>query len=141
MNKLAYKILDDKSLIIESYIGGFNVDELIEFKKKVGNDKNYNPNFNVIHDIRKLEFLLDLEEISKYISLISENKKLLGNRKSVFITETPKQVVTTSVFDLMKKKLPIKVKVCSTFETAFNFIDLPKNDWEYLETSINSIKV
>ncbi|MDA3780814.1 MAG: hypothetical protein PF487_11445 [Bacteroidales bacterium] len=140
VNKKEYLILDNKSLIIESYSGTFHVDELIEFKIKVSNDKIYNPNFNVIHDFRKFEFLSNIEEISKYIDLISKNKKLLGNRKSVMITETPNQVVTSMGFDLLKKKLPIYVKVCSTFETVFNFIGIPKNDWKFVESLINSLK-
>ncbi len=139
-NKIEYLIVDNKSLIIESYIGNFNVDELIEFKKKVGNDKIYNPNFNVIHDFRKAEFLFDIGEIAKYISLISKNNKLLGNRKSVMITETPNQFVTSMGFDLMKNKLSIQVKVCSTLETSFNFIELPKKDWKFIESLVNSLK-
>ena len=139
-NKKEYIILDNKSLVIESYIGNFNVDELIEFKKEVGDDKIYNPNFDVIHDFRKSEFLFDIDEIAKYISLISKNNKLLGNRKSVMITETPNQFVTSMGFDLMKNKLPIQVKVCSTFGTAFNFIDLPKKDWKFIESLVNSLK-
>lgn len=35
MNKVEYKIVENKSLIIASYIGKFKVDELIEFKKKL----------------------------------------------------------------------------------------------------------
>ena len=66
VNKIEYIILDNKCLIIESYRGNFNVDDLIEFKKKMGNDTIYNPNFNVIHDFRKAEFLFDIDEISKY---------------------------------------------------------------------------
>lgn len=139
-NRTEYKIFDNKSLIIESYIGSFNVDALIEFKKKVTNDKCYNPNFNVIHDFRKLEFRFDVEKISKYISFVSKMNKLLVNRKSVMITETPNQVVASMAFDLMKNKLPIQVKVCTTLGTAFKFIGLPKNDWEFVEASVSSLK-
>ena len=139
-NKIEYIILDNKSLIIESYIGNFKVDELIEFKVKVSNDKIYDPNFNVIHDFRKLEFLFGIEEISKYINLISKNSKLLGNRKSVMITETPNQVVASMGFDLLKNKLPIQVNVCSTIENAFNFINLPKEDWKFIASLVNSLK-
>jgi len=139
-NNIEYLILDNKSLIIECYHGNFNIDELIEFKKKVGNNKRYKPNFNVIHDFRKLKFLFNINEISKYIQLISENNKLLGERKSVMITETPNQVVASMGFDLIKKELPIQVKVCSTFKTAFDFIELPKEDWNLIESLVNSLK-
>ena len=66
-NIIAYIILDNKSLIIESYMGNFNIDELIEFKKEVGEDRIYNPNFNIIHDFRKSEFLFNIDESSNQL--------------------------------------------------------------------------
>lgn len=139
-NKIKYIILGDKSLIIESYKGDFNVNELIEFKIKQGKDKDYNSSFNRIHDFREANFNFGIDEISKYINMINENNKLIGNRKSVMITNTPNQVVTSFGFDIQKRELPIQVKVCSTLETSFNFIELPKNEWEFVESLINSIK-
>ena len=92
----------------------------------------YNPNFSVIHDIRKIKFLLDIEEIAKYVDFISKTQKELDHRKSAFITDTPNQVVISTGFDILKKELPIQVKVCSTLETAFDFVDLPKKDWNFI---------
>ena len=137
--KLAYQIIVDKSLIIESYNGKFNVNELIEFKKIVGNDKDYNPNFNIIHDFRSTEFKLEIDEISKYINLISENERYIGNRKSTMLTATPNQVTTSIGFDMLKNDLKINVNVCSTLETAFDFVELPMNDWGLVESQINML--
>ncbi|MBI9040779.1 hypothetical protein [Lutibacter sp.] len=142
VNKIEYIVLNNYSLIIETYIGNFNLDELIEFKKKVGNDKNYNPIFNVIHDFRKAKFIFGIEEISKNIILISKKNKLLANQKLVMLTNTPNQVVTCLGFELLKDefKLPVQVKVCSTLETCFNFIELPDKEYEFIESFFNSIK-
>ncbi len=139
--KLNYLILPDKSLIIEYYNGQFHVDELIEFKIKVSNDKDYNPNFNIIHDFRELEFLLKIEEVSKYVDLISKDNKYIGSRKSTMLTKTPNQVITSIGFDLLKDKLPIQVKVCSTVETALTFIGIPISDWDYIKSMINNVKM
>lgn len=137
---LAYQIIVDKSLIIESYTGKFNVNELIEFKKIVGEDKHYNPNFNIIHDFRDIEFELKIKEISQYINFISDNKKYIGNRKSTMVTATPNQVATSIGFDMLKKDLKIDVNVCSTLEKAFDFIELPMNDRGLVESQINMLK-
>jgi hypothetical protein len=138
--KFSYQIIVDKSLIIESYNGKFTVNELIEFKKIVGNDIYYNPNFNIVHDFRGAEFQFKIEEISKYIKLISENKKYIGNRKSTMLTATPNQVATSIGFDMFKKDLKIDVNVCSTFETAFDFVGLHVKDWGQVESQINKLK-
>ncbi|PKQ64860.1 hypothetical protein BZG02_03130 [Labilibaculum filiforme] len=138
--KLAYQIIADHSLIIESYNGKFNVDELIAFKEKVGEDKDYHPNFNIIHDFRDIEFQLEIKEIAKYVKLISENEKYKGTRKSAMLTETPNQVTTAMGFDFLKKDLKIHVHVCSTIETVFTFIGLPKKDWELIASHITSLK-
>ena len=138
--KLDYLILKDKSLIIEYYKGKYNVDELINFKIEVGKDKDYNPSYNVIHDFRDLEFMLEIEEVSKYVKLLTENKNYIGKRKSTMLTETPNQVTASLGFKLLKKDLPISVKVCSTMETAFNFINLPNNDWDLVESLIKKLR-
>lgn len=94
----------------------------------------------MIHDIRRLEFLLEINEILKYVDFISKTQKELDHRKSTFITDTPNQVVITTGFNMLKKELPIQVKVCSTLETAFNFVNLPKKDWNFIESLIDSLK-
>jgi hypothetical protein len=121
----AYKILVEDNLILEYYRGKYNVEELIAFKKQVAKDKGYNPNFNVIHDFRELEFLLGPRDVAKYIKLLQSNPNFVGTRKSCMITATPNQVVASTAFDLLKEKLPISVKICSKLETALLFIDSP----------------
>ena len=81
LNKIDYIIVQNKSLILESYVGKLNIDEFIEFKIKVGNDQTYDPNFNVIHDFRKVEFLLEMDEIPKYVAFISKTKKTFRQSK------------------------------------------------------------
>lgn len=138
--KLQYLILEDKSLIIVYCKGKFIIDEVIEFKKNIGDDKNYNPNFNVIYDFRDLEFLFGLNELSRYVEFISNNEKYIGNRKSAVITNSPNQVVIGIGFNILNNKLPIKVQVCSTIETAFSFLGLPINDWEFIGSSICELR-
>jgi len=139
-NKLKYSILPDKSLIIEYYRGNFHVDELIDFKRKVGTDRAYNPNYNVISDIREVDFLFKINEVTKYVKFLSENQKHIGNRKTAMITMTPNQVITSLGFDIRKDKMPILFKVFSTLETACAFIGLSIDDCELVDMLINKLK-
>jgi hypothetical protein len=122
--KLTYLILEDESLILEYYCGQYSADELIDFKRRIGEDEKFNPDFNVISDIRELEFLFDVPQVKKYVDFLLNNKRYIGKRKTVMITRTPKQVVTSLGFDMLKKDLPVLFKVVSTFESAYNFIGL-----------------
>lgn len=128
--KLDYIILKDRRLIIEYYRGTYNVNELIDFKIKVGNDPDYDPNFDVVHDFRDLIFDLEIEEVSKYIQVLTENEKYVGRRRSTMITQTPNQVTASLGFELLKKELPISVKVCSTIEVALAYIKIPRKEWD-----------
>ena len=56
------------------------------------------------------------------------------------VTATPNQVATSIGFDMFKKDLKIDVNVCSTFETAFDFVGLHVNDWGLIESQINMLK-
>ncbi len=138
--KLDYRIIQKKSLILEYYRGKYNVDELIDFKIKVGNDPDYNPNFDIIHDFRELVFDLEVEEVAKYVQVLIENKKYVGKRKSTMITQTPNQVTASIGFELLKNDLPVAVKVSSTLDAALVFIQIPKNEWEHIKKLLNDLK-
>jgi len=139
-NKTEYIIVPDKKLIIEYYCGKYQVNELIVFKEAICADKNYNPNFNVINDFRDAEFLFEIDEISKYIQFILKTKKSYGHRKSTMLTKTPNQVVTSLGFEMLKKDIPILVKVVSTVEAAIDFIELSLKDKTIIDTCIKQMK-
>lgn len=138
--KLEYLILVEYCLIIEYYSGKFDIDDLIALKKHVAKDKDYNPNYNIIHDFRDMEFLLGPKDVAKYVKLIREDQKYLGTRKSTMITATPNQVVASIGFDLLKDDLPISVKVCSTLETAFAFLQIPLVKRNTIESLLQEFK-
>lgn len=138
--KLEYLVLVEHSLIIEYYSGEFNVDELIAFKQHIAKDKNYNPNYNIIHDFRDMEFMLGPKDVAKYIKLLHDEPKYRGTRKSTMVTATPNQVAASIGFDLLKEDLPISVKVCSTLETAFAFTEVPLSERNTIDNLFLKLK-
>ncbi|MDX9694185.1 MAG: hypothetical protein RBT49_00175 [Bacteroidales bacterium] len=140
LKKFSYKILSDKSLILEYYSGDFNIKEFIESKDKVSKDNDYNPNFDIIHDFRDIKFQIEAEEIFQYIQHISFGSILFGKRRSVAITSNPNQLVPPMLFKLNKENLPVSVKICSTYERAFSFIGLTINEKILVESLFNEIK-
>ncbi|TLX72993.1 hypothetical protein E9993_16130 [Labilibacter sediminis] len=140
MKKLNYLILPELSLIIEYYSGAFHADELIDFKRKIGMDEKYDPNYNVISDIRELSFLFEIDEVQKYMEFIAKNKRYIGARKTAMITSTPSQVVTSLKFNLLKTNLPIVLDVFSIPETAYAFIGLSSDDAEMVDNLLDKLR-
>ena len=72
------------TLIIEFYRGKFYIDELIDFKKKVGEDKDYNPNYNNEWDGRgTINFIgQDLMDGGYYYTL--KTKSINGKSQAMF---------------------------------------------------------
>lgn len=138
--RCAYNIIVEKSLILECYVGSYNVDELIEFKKLVGQDIYYNSNYSIIHDLREIVFEFGIKEIKKYVDLLMVDDHLNGKRKLAFITSTPNQVTITTGFDILKKELEIDIEICSTLKAAFKYVRLPKTVWESVELQLNQLK-
>ena len=138
--KIRYAILEEQSLIVEYYRGSFHVEELINFKEKIGNDSKFNSNYSVISDIRELEFLFQIEEVEKYVEFLFTNPLYIGKRKTAMITKTPNQVVTSLGFDLFKGDMPIKFEVFSTLKKAFSFLGLSNEARLQVETALAVLK-
>ena len=138
--KLKYVILENESLIIEYYCGKFYVNDLIDFKKRIGKDKKFKPTYNVISDIRELEFLFKMPEVKQYVDFLVTNQKQVGIRKTTMITDTPNQVITSLSFDILKGTLPINFKVYSSLESAYAFLGLSLSDGELVDSHLIKLK-
>ena len=49
---LEFEILISKKIVVEYYCGDIYIDELINLKKDISKEKDYDPNFNIIMDFR-----------------------------------------------------------------------------------------
>jgi len=139
-NIMQYEIINDLRLIIEYYNGEFHIDELIHFKEGVGEDSNYNPEYNIIHDFGESHFGVEFSDIKKYVDFLLRNSCHVGKRKVTMITSTPNQVVTAMGFEMQKQNLPVESKVTSTFDAAASFVELSEEAHREIEKRINKMK-
>lgn len=137
---LNYQIFPDKKLIVEYYYGSVRLNDLILYQNNVSFDKYYNPNYNVINDYRDAKLILNEKDIVKYINFIKTSPKLYGSRRIAQITNSPDQVVITTLFNLLKSDLPVKVHVVSTLGAAINWVGLDYTDRDLVEACIVGIK-
>ena len=138
--QLEYLILPDKNLIIEYWGGHPVMDDYFEFKVRMSKDKDFDPQYNVLIDMRDAELNLQEIDIKNYMKFLEKNKNTINRRKAVHLTGSPNQVITSMLFIMNLKKVPIIVKTVSTIEAAVNFIDLTNEDVDVINDHINQFK-
>ncbi len=139
-NYIDFIILKDKKLILEYYYGIIQIEDFIRIHKRKSNDKDFNPNYNLLIDFRDADIRLSKKDVLELVQFHKNNPKLFGTRYAAHITKTPKQVVAGTKFDTLNKELPVKIKVFSTVEAALSWVRLSLKDKDILESFIEEFK-
>jgi len=138
---IRYKIISDLKLTVEYYRGAINLEDIINFKNTEIIDEKYNPNYNSIGDFRDADFFLDEKQIKEFINYIKNNKKNMGVRKTALLTNTPSQVVTSTLYQLNSDGLPMNLKIFSTLESTLKWIDISKSDYQIIDKAVQNMKI
>lgn len=139
-NHTAYLILPEKKLIVEYLKGFIQLSDLLALKEQEFKDPEYNPNYNIIDYFKDASFPMDPAEVQKYVDFIREGRRNYGRRNTVFVTNQPDQVVISTLFDNLKKDIPINIKVVSTMDLAIEFVDLFPKEQAIVEAWIKKQK-
>ncbi|MFZ2284584.1 MAG: hypothetical protein WAV86_11975 [Lutibacter sp.] len=133
-----YKILKEHNLIVEYHSGILDADSFIEFKKSITLDPLFLPSLNYFVHLKKVTFSTNLEDIDKYVRFLDANSKVYGNRRVALITDTPNQVVSTTMFKMMQNNSH-SVEVFSTNENALEWLNSNLNKDEILDVLVSLI--
>ena len=128
-----YKILKEHNLIVEYHSGILDADSFIEFKKSITLDPLFLPSLNYFVHLKKVTFSTNLEDIDKYVRFLDANSKVYGNRRVALITNTPNQVVSTTMFKMMQQNKSQSVEVFSTNENALEWLNNNLDKTEILD--------
>lgn len=120
--KNEYRIDTENKIITETWGKKASLDDYLLLKKAELSDPLYNPNFDVINDLREVDIKYNEDALNQIIKFFLDNIDKIGKRKSALITKNPNQVAGTMMFKIKSKSLPINVKVFSTPEAALNWI-------------------
>jgi len=139
--KYQYRLLHEETLIVEYYSGDIVLENLIEFKKMLLADTEYNPQYNLLVDLRDATFLLTEYEIKKYLEYTKPVHYLFEKRKSAYLTHTPNQVVFVTFIDYYSEVfLPIEVKIFSTTNVAISWLKHSISTFDVLENELIDLK-
>jgi hypothetical protein len=140
MGKCAkYKIITELKVIVEYFEGDIFLNDMIDFETREMNDKDYNPKFNMITDLRNVELIASENDVLQFVSFMKKTTQLLDQRKVAIITNTPKQAALTTLYVLYFADSPIVNKVFSTLKGAIEWIGLPSEKISVVEDAYNEI--
>ena len=128
-----YKILKEHNLIIEYHTGFLDVDSFINFKKSISLDPLFLPSLNYFVHLKKVTFTTNSEDIDKYADFLEINSKVFGDRRVALITDTPNQVVSTTMFKMLQQNKSQSIEIFSTNESALKWLNSNLNKSEILD--------
>jgi mevalonate kinase len=142
MNELIsnYKILENFNLVIEYHSGIITAQNYIAFKKQFFSDPFFKPNLNHLIHFKNVKFNTTPTDISEFVAFMKENLQSLGNRKVAFVTNTPNQVVSTTIYKLMQNDKSQVAEIFSTNESALYWLNIPKNAINDIIKTIKQLK-
>ena len=125
-----YLILPDLKLIIECCKGQANTEDATIMKRDEVADILYNPDFNVIVDLRDLKSIVNTTSVQAMTAFVPFLEGLGIKSKVAFLTTKPNQVVVAEILKNLSKKLTIDFKTFSTPEAAIKHIGCPGDKYK-----------
>jgi hypothetical protein len=135
-----YKIFQDLNLVVELHIGILDIPNYIAFKEKLEKNPEFKPNMNFLLDYKSVDFETSTSDLNKFADYIKSKSKILGNRKIAVITNTPNQVVSTTIYKSIIEGSNHPYEIFSTNENALNWLNINKNSFEKVINAIDQLK-
>lgn len=134
--KSSYKILPGENLVIECHSGILEASNYIDFKKKLIIDSLFKANMNHFIHYKNVVFKTSASDIALFVDFVKKNVQFLGHRKIALITDTPNQVVSTTMYKMMTESSNQTAEVFSTNISALKWLSIPNSKHEELTSII-----
>lgn len=136
-----YSILKDIGLIIQYHQNNITKNKMKQLKSDIINDKDFNPKFGFIVDLRNATINLTENELIEYGNWVKENLKLTGLMRLVLLTSTPDHVMKTIIFSLNEKISPLHYKTFSTLAASIIWLNIDISNLDLIEKEIEKLSV
>ncbi len=120
--KINYQINPSQKAIIETWPSEIMIEDYINVKQRQFKDSDFNPDYDVITDLRGLTQKYTEETIQEIVDFIAKNSNNMRDRKSAVIADNPHSVASAYVFKEKSKNLPVKIRVFSTIDAALEWL-------------------
>jgi hypothetical protein len=135
-----YIIIPDIKIIVECYKGYLSEEEVLNHKNAMYKDKQYDPAFNVITDMRELEMQVqaddDIKKLGEFINFL---KNTPIERKGALLTSKPNQAVMAQLFKELARNTVIEYEVFSTLDAAMIYVGLPLSNFDMVNDAVENL--
>lgn len=123
--KSYYEIIKEHNLLVEYHSGTLDLNTYINFKNTIFNDPLFKPDLNHLIHFKNVQFNTTQQDINEFVSFMKSHSTAIEKRKIAVITNTPNQVVTTTLYKMMLKSLNQSIEVFSTNNSALHWLKVP----------------
>ncbi|WP_417611569.1 hypothetical protein [Owenweeksia hongkongensis] len=132
--KHVFLILPSRRLVIESFADKVGLEDYIAFKNEQLAHPDFNPEFDVLSDLRWTEFVFPPEDLNKLADYFKENVKVDIDRKGCLLTFQPMQTAYSMLFERHMTGSVVTWQVCTTEVEALSWLHYPLNLTELKRT-------
>lgn len=140
---VTYSILKDIGLIIQYHEVLYSIEEAREIKIKFRQDKNYNPSFPILVDIRNTVVNLKSNDLIKHGDWINDtfksDKILIEPVKVVLLTSKPDQVAYSTIFTNNENLKNLNYTIFSTLKASLEWFNISKKHTHTIEMEIERL--
>jgi len=134
-----YKVLKEQKLIIAFHKNIVTIKELKLVRALIMNDKDVDPSFKILIDLRSAKFDITIEEMSNYGKWLSKNTELKQSSPKIILTNTPNQVVYSTIFSRTMGINEFGYSVYSSLYDSLVFLQIDKKDFKIVKEQLERI--
>ncbi|MDO9273919.1 MAG: hypothetical protein Q7T92_00030 [Lutibacter sp.] len=131
--KSNYIILKEHNLLIEHHSGNLDLDSYINFVTRTSNDPLFSTNMNYLIDLSNVVVTSSLDDIYKYNTFTEDKFKSVRKRKVAMVTNTPNQMVFSTLFKNSNTQKLKEIEIFSTSTAAIDWLNSNLIKIEFLD--------
>lgn len=121
--KHEYLIIKEHRLIIELFYGEMDLASYVEFKSGQLKDPDYNPDYNLLTDLRWVDFLFPASEVSLISDYFKSVVDMDRDLKGCLLSFEPLQTAYSMVYKKHASEGSLQWNVCTTLEESLKWLN------------------
>ena len=131
-----YLILKEQNLLVECHSGNLDLESYINFVTSTSLDPLFSLNMNYFIDLSNVVVTASIDDIGKYNNFTESSFKLERKKKVAIITNSPNQMVFSTLFKNSNTQKLKEIEIFSTNTAAIHWLNSNLIKYEILDVLI-----